>query len=127
MPLVHILHRSLSICSQSVGPPVNMNDLAVNIDILFLNHRDSLIRAIFGIVGCPQTAEDLAHSAYLKMLHALENQEVAYPKPFLYQIAKNLALDHLRKENVSLRSSHTLEDEHDGQYSLVDSLPACWR
>ncbi|WNB74171.1 RNA polymerase sigma factor [Methylomonas koyamae] len=104
-----------------------MNDLAVNIDTLFLSHRDSLIRTIFGIVGCPQTAEDLAHAAYLKMLHALENQEVAYPKPFLYQIAKNLALDHLRKENVRLRPSHTLEDEHDGQYSLVDSLPGCWR
>lgn len=101
-----------------------MNDLAISIDTLFLNHRDSLIRTIFGIVGCPQTAEDLAHEAYLKMLHAFEHQKIAYPKPFLYQIAKNLALDHLRKESIRLRPAYSAEDDSDSHQNLLDSLPA---
>lgn len=101
-----------------------MNDLAISIDTLFLDHRDSLIRTILGVVVCPQTAEDLAHEAYLKMLRALEQQEIAYPKPFLYQIAKNLALDHLRKENIRLRPAHSPEDDSDNHQSLLDRLPA---
>ncbi|OAI03607.1 RNA polymerase sigma factor [Methylomonas methanica] len=101
-----------------------MNSLTFNIDDLFLSHRDSLIHTIFGIVGCPQTAEDLAHEAYLKMLHALENQEINYPRPFLYQIAKNLALDHLRKEHIRQRADHSVPTDADDDIVLLDSLPA---
>ncbi|WP_231890966.1 RNA polymerase sigma factor [Methylomonas koyamae] len=89
-----------------------------------MSHRDSLIRTIFGIVGCPQTAEDLAHEAYLKMLHALENQEVNYPRPFLYQIAKNLALDHLRKENIRQRADDSIGIDTDDVTSPLENLPA---
>jgi RNA polymerase sigma-70 factor (ECF subfamily) len=78
-----------------------------------LNHRQSLIQTIYRIVGCPQTAEDLAHEAYLKMLHASENQEISYPHPFLYQIARNLALDHLRKEKIRQRNDTPQKDDED--------------
>ncbi|MCQ8117319.1 RNA polymerase sigma factor [Methylomonas rosea] len=101
-----------------------MNSITFNIDALFLAHRDSLIHTIFAIVGCPQTAEDLAHEAYLKLLHALESQEVKYPRPFMYQIAKNLALDHLRKEHIRHRADHTLQTDADDDIALLDSLPA---
>lgn len=101
-----------------------MNSFTCNIDHLFLSHRDSLIRTIFGIVGCPQTAEDLAHEAYLKMLHAQEQQEIYYPKPFLYQIAKNLALDHLRKEHIRQRPGQEFSIDADDELSVLDNLPA---
>lgn len=96
------------------------NSFTINIDSLFLSHRESLIHTILGIVDCPQTAEDLAHEAYLKMLHAVETQEINFPRPFLYQIARNLALDHLRKERIRQRT-----DSHDSDdTTLLDSLPA---
>lgn len=101
-----------------------MNSLTLNIDDLFLSHRDALIRTIFGIVGCPQTAEDLAHESYLKMLHALESQEIHYPRPFLYQIAKNLALDHLRKERIRQRGGDAKPGDTDDELALLDNLPA---
>jgi RNA polymerase sigma factor (sigma-70 family) len=85
-----------------------MNSTALTINNLFFNHRQSLIHNIFRIVGCSQTAEDLAHEAYLKMLHAAETQEINYPRPFLYQIARNLALDHLRKEKIRQCSDDTI-------------------
>jgi len=100
-----------------------MNSIALTINDLFLNHRQSLIHTIFGIVGCPQTAEDLAHEAYLKMLHAAENQEISYPRPFLYQIARNLALDHLRKEQVRQRGGYPSKD-HEELETLIERLPA---
>ena len=52
------------------------------------------------MVGCYQTAEDLSQEAYLKVSVALKQYPIEYPQPFLYQTAKNLALDHLRKEKV---------------------------
>ncbi len=83
-------------CVNQLSKPISMNSLTLSINDLFLNHRQSLIQTIYRIVGCPQTAEDLAHETYLKMLHASKTQEISYPHPFLYQIARNLALDHLQ-------------------------------
>lgn len=82
-----------------------MTSLALAINDLFLHHRQSLIQTIYRIFGCPQTAEDLAHEAYLKMLHVSTIQKINQPRPFLYQTARNLALDHLRALPVSLTGS----------------------
>lgn len=97
-----------------------MNSLALNINDLFLNHRQSLIHIIFRIVGCPQTAEDLAHEAYLKLLHASKTQQISQPRPFLYQIARNLALDHLRREQIRQRHDEKSDDDAE---PLIYSLP----
>lgn len=43
-----------------------------------------MIHTILGIADCPQTAEDLAPEAYLKMQHAVETQKINFPRPFLY-------------------------------------------
>jgi len=70
----------------------------LNADLLFLDHRESLIAVIFRIVGCPDTAEDLAHEAYLRFTQAAQSQDIAAPRPFLFQVGRNLALDHPRKQ-----------------------------
>ncbi len=100
-----------------------MTSLTLNINDLFLNQRQSLIHTIYRIVGCPQTAEDLAHEAYLKMLHASKSQEISYPHPFLYQIARNLALDHLRKEKIRQRSNSHPKDDEDND-NLLECIPS---
>lgn len=108
---------------QSVSQAIAMTSLTLTINDLFLNHRQSLIQTIYRIVGCPQTAEDLAHEAYLKMLQASKNQEISYPHPFLYQIARNLALDHLRKEKIRQRSDTPQKDDDDTG-NLLECLPS---
>ncbi len=100
-----------------------MTSLTLTINDLFLNHRQSLIQTIYRIVGCPQTAEDLAHEAYLKMLHATKTQEINHPHPFLYQIARNLALDHLRKEKIRQYGEPQQKNEEDTD-NLLESLPS---
>lgn len=98
-----------------------MNSLTLTINDLFLNQRQSLIHTIYRIVGCPQTAEDLAHEAYLKMLHAAQSQNINHPHPFLYQIARNLALDHLRKQKIRQFSDPYQKDNNDTD-NLLESL-----
>ena len=74
------------------------------------------------MVGCYQTAEDLSQEAYLKVSAAIRKGPIAYPRPFLYQTAKNLALDHLRKQKVRGRA---FDDPDDGDEVLqvADVLP----
>jgi RNA polymerase sigma factor (sigma-70 family) len=81
-----------------------MNQADSGIEALFLDHREPLIRMLYRMVHCRQTAEDLVHEAYVKFMGASEGIHVACPRPFLYRTAKNLALDHLRKEKVRQRS-----------------------
>ncbi len=109
--------------SQFASKPIAMTSLTFTINDLFLNHRQSLIQTIYRIVGCPQTAEDLAHEAYLKMLHASKTQEISYPHPFLYQIARNLALDHLRKEKIRQRIDNHPKNDEDTSNKL-ESIPS---
>jgi RNA polymerase sigma factor (sigma-70 family) len=63
------------------------------------------------MTGCYQTAEDLSQEAYLKVAVAIKNQSVEFPQPFLFQTAKNLTLDYLRKEKVRRRHLHEQVDE----------------
>lgn len=94
----------------------------MSINALYLEHRDALIHTVQGIVGCKQAAEDISQEAYLRLFEAQQNQEVNYPKPFLFQIGKNLALDHLRKQRIR-HPSHEIVDE-EGLAVDLDVLPA---
>jgi len=89
------------------------------VESLFHDHQETLVRILFRMVGCPQTAEDLAQEAYLRLLHSQEAGAVEYPRPFLYQTAKNLALDHLRREKVRQRT-----DYPDAEPDLLEQAPA---
>ncbi|NJA05049.1 MULTISPECIES: RNA polymerase sigma factor [Methylomonas] len=100
-----------------------MSSIAVDVGDLFRDHRQSLIHSIFSIVGCPQTAEDLAQEAYLKLLQTAQSQDIHFPRPFLYQIGRNLALDHLRKQQVRQAGVERDRDD-DGEDDLLARLPA---
>lgn len=86
---------------------------------LFLDHRETLVHTLFRMVGCRQTAEDLAQEAYIRVMSAAEDQHVTYLKAFLNQTARNLALDHLRKAKVRART-----DCPDADAETVTEIPA---
>lgn len=73
------------------------------LDSLFTDHRQTLVWRLQKMVGCAHIAEDLAHEAYLRVTAAVQERPVEFVQPFLYQTAKNLALDHLRKERIRQR------------------------
>lgn len=64
---------------------------------IFARHRRSLWWLVMRIVRDPQTADDLAQETYVRTLHALEATPIQHLESYLYQTARNLALDHTRK------------------------------
>ncbi len=67
---------------------------------IFSAQRQALIGLLSRLTGDRHVAEDLAQDAFLKVSAAAEAGEVQHLQPFLYQTARNLAFDHLRKQKV---------------------------
>lgn len=67
---------------------------------LFASQRSTLVRLLARLTGDRHVAEDLAQDAYLKVAVAAQTGEIEHLQPFLYQTARNLAFDHLRKQKV---------------------------
>lgn len=77
-------------------------------DAVFIAHRRTLLRSLQRMVDNPSTAEDLLHETYLRVTRALHDRPVAHLEPFVFQTARNLALDHLRARR--LREGTLLEN-----------------
>lgn len=67
---------------------------------LFSSQRGALVRWLARLTGDRHAAEDLAQDAYVKTAAAAEAGTVQHPQSFLYQTARNLAFDHLRRQKV---------------------------
>ena len=70
------------------------------VETLFLDYWPKLISWLYPVVRCRDTAAELTQEAYLRLLAFSGQQAIRHPRAFLYQTAKNLALDHLRKDKV---------------------------
>ena len=70
---------------------------------VFLVQRLSLLRTLQRMVGNPSTAEDLLQETYLRVSRALGERPIEHLEPFVFQTARNLALDHLRTRRVQSR------------------------
>ena len=66
------------------------------LDELFMAQRSTLLRTLQRIVGNLSTAEDLLQETYLRVSAAVAEQPIDHLAPFMFQTARNLALDHLR-------------------------------
>ncbi|MDF2490197.1 MAG: subfamily polymerase sigma-24 factor [Pseudomonas sp.] len=70
----------------------------------FLTHRTPLLRTLQRLVDSPSTAEDLLQETYLRVARALRERPVEHLEPFVFQVARNLALDHLRARRLQRRT-----------------------
>lgn len=75
---------------------------------VFIAQRLVLLRTLQRMVDNPSTAEDLLQETYLRVTRALKERPIAHLEPFVFQTARNLALDHLRARR--LREHTLLED-----------------
>lgn len=85
---------------------------------LYLSERGRLGRLINRIIGNPVTAEDLVQDAFVNVLSAGQGQEIRDDKAYLARTARNLAIDHRRKE----RQHVALADAD--LFALVDPTPS---
>ncbi|MDD2802461.1 MAG: RNA polymerase sigma factor [Methylococcales bacterium] len=62
----------------------------------FLHHQKELLQFLTYKVNCSETAADLVQETYLRVARYPDESEVANKRAFVFRIADNLALDHLR-------------------------------
>jgi len=71
---------------------------------VFLAQRVSLLRTLERMVNNHSTAEDLLQETYLRVTRALSERTIDHLEPFVFQTARNLALDHLRARRIQSRT-----------------------
>ncbi|BBP75230.1 sigma-70 family RNA polymerase sigma factor [Pseudomonas gingeri NCPPB 3146 = LMG 5327] len=71
---------------------------------VFLTQRVSLLRTLQRMVHNHSTAEDLLQETYLRVTRALSERPIDHLEPFVFQTARNLALDHLRARRIQSRT-----------------------
>ncbi len=77
--------------------------MSQSLNDIYVAQRRSLVWSVMRIVGSRQIAEDLAQESYLKVAKALGERHIEHIQAFLYQTARNLALDHKRSEQSKAR------------------------
>jgi len=97
---------------------------------VFLARRTILLRTLQRMVRNPSTAEDLLQETYLRVTRALGERAIDHLEPFVFQTARNLALDHLRARRIHSRTivdDVPLDDVHNvvcSDASLEDATHA---
>jgi len=82
------------------GTPVSQS----HFNQVFLAQRVVLLRTLQRMVSNHSTAEDLLQETYLRVTRALSERPIDHLEPFVYQTARNLALDHLRARRIHART-----------------------
>lgn len=68
-----------------------------DIERLFREHNEALLRFIAAKLGSEQEAREVAQEAYVRLLSLHKPEAVSYLRAFLYKTAANLAFDRLRQ------------------------------
>ena len=68
---------------------------------LYDRHASELMAFIFAHVKSRETAEDLLHDTFINLMRFSHERTIDYSnlRALLYKIARNLSIDHLRREN----------------------------
>ncbi len=92
------------------------------IERLFHQYRDELMRRLRSMVSCHDTAADLMQETFIRLLRVVETQSVEHPRALLHRTATNLAIDYLRTQRNALNVPEQLEasdkDRHTGEAGL---------
>lgn len=91
-------------------------------DILYRRHKGGLYRYLFRLCKQQSVADELFQDVWSNIIRSRERyQPTAKFSTFLYQIAHNRLIDHVRQ---NAESHLSLDAENDEAESLVEQLPA---
>jgi RNA polymerase sigma-70 factor (ECF subfamily) len=89
------------------GEPIVVSDI-------YDRYQRGIFRYLYYRVGDQQIAEDLTSEVFLRMIEKIstyQDQRFSF-RAWLFQIARNISIDHYRKMNI--RKNVQLEEEHPG-------------
>lgn len=67
---------------------------------LYLRHIAALRGFLAARTGCRETAGELAHESFVRLMTSERGEAILDPRAFLFRIAANLAIDHWRANPV---------------------------
>lgn len=79
----------------------------------FLEHRQSLLGYVTGLLYCPNEAEDVVQDTWLRLMQSDTHEPVSFPKAYIFRIGRNIALDRLRGRKRA-KNAVTLMSEEPG-------------
>jgi RNA polymerase sigma-70 factor (ECF subfamily) len=87
-------------------------------------HDQAVLRLAIRITGSQTDAQDIYQEAFLKAYTRLESFrfECSFSS-WIYRIATNVCLDHLRRNRKHKRNSSLEENNEGGEYNLVNQVP----
>ena len=91
---------------------------------LYDENINKVYRFVFLKVNSQETAQDICSEAFLRCWEVLKknNKEIDNPKAFLYQITKNLIIDHYREKGKSQTVSVDVLPIADTNYDLEKEM-----
>lgn len=108
-------------------------------DTLFREHSGDVLTYVRCLVGNSEDAADLTQDAFARAFVALRNGHTtdSNVRGWLFRIARNVALDHLRRQKilglfVRYDQAETIASSNDraaaiATWAVVDQLPPLWR
>lgn len=74
-----------------------------SLSLFFLQHQKDLMQFLTYKVQCAETATDLTQETYLRLVRHRKVDTIENMRAYLFRIANNLALDHLRSRTRQLQ------------------------
>ena len=87
---------------------------------LYLDLRNSLARSVRGIVP-PKDVEDIVQETYVRVCQVEQKKIITSPRSYLFKIARNLALDHIKRADTQLTDSMDALDEQQSERVLYNA------
>ncbi|SDY87407.1 sigma factor [Nitrosomonas sp. Nm33] len=76
---------------------LSVEEWTQELDTTFIANRTQLLRAAYKILGDWERSDDVVQEAYIKITEMEAAQKVRQPLAYLFQIVRNLAIDHYRR------------------------------
>ena len=89
----------------------------------FLTNQDSIKRFISRFLFRQQDIDDVAQEAFLKAYNAELEKDIEHPKAYLFQIARNVALEGLRRKSSQI-ADHIVDFDEKSITGSESSLEA---
>lgn len=89
---------------------------------LYQHYHRGLYGYMLAMLRSPQAAEDLTQDIFVKLFRQIGSYRFQSPfNHWLFRLAKNLAIDHIRREKV--RSTRSLDAHDEDNHSMHERLP----
>jgi len=76
-------------------------NISISLESLYTKHKSELVYHVFQILHCQDIAEEIVQESFIKFSLEIKNQIIDHPRCFLFRIARNLALDHLKHQKIT--------------------------